>query len=64
MNYLKIEKIELEKSKFDNVEDYYSEFGFKQGLLTILYCYLSDDCPIEPHKLVDLVFTRKYLPNV
>ena len=56
--------LKQEKSKFDNVEDFYSEFGFKQGLLTILYCYLRDGCPIEPDKLVDLVFIKKYLPNV
>ena len=56
--------LKQEKNKHDSVEDYYSETGFKQGLLAIIYNYVRDDCPIEPETLVNLVFTRKFLENI
>ena len=56
--------LKQEKNKHGSVEDYYSEIGFKQGLLAIIYNYVRDDCPIKPETLVDLVFTRKFLENI
>ena len=50
--------IKQEKNRFDSLEEYYFEAGFKQWFLAILFNYVRDGCPIEPVKMADNIIER------